>query len=82
MALQIFRDVTGDAGFLDEAAIKARTWMSYQSPLNRVMVTQMPTSDWRDELWVLGYGLFVNTIVYTYLKLSGLDEQAGLLKKG
>ncbi|WP_321494843.1 glycoside hydrolase 100 family protein [uncultured Desulfobacter sp.] len=81
MALQIFRDVTGDAVFLEEAAAKARTWMLYQSPTSQSLVAQMPTSDWRDEQWVLGYGLFVNTIVYSYLKLFGLDDQAGVLKQ-
>ena len=81
MALQIFRDVTGEADFLEETAEKALTWMSYQSPSSRIMVAQLPTSDWRDEQWVLGFGLFVNTIVYTYLKLFGLDDQAGVLKK-
>lgn len=81
MALQIFRKVTGESDFLEEAAQKALTWMSYQSPSSRVLVAQMPTSDWRDELWVLGFGLFVNTIVYMYLKLFGLDDQAGSLKK-
>nr|WP_319394270.1 glycoside hydrolase 100 family protein [uncultured Desulfobacter sp.] len=81
MALQIFRDVTGEADFLEETAEKALTWMSYQSPSSRIMVAQLPTSDWRDEQWVLGFGLFLNTIVYTYLKLFGLDDQAGVLKK-
>ncbi len=81
MAIRIFREVTGEADFLEEAVEKAITWMSYQSPSSRVLVAQMPTSDWRDEQWVLGYGLFVNTIVYTYLKLFGLDERALLLGK-
>jgi hypothetical protein len=81
MALQIFRMVTNQTDFLEEAGKKALTWMSYQSPSSRVMVAQLPTSDWRDEQWVLGYGLFVNTIVYAYLKLFGLHDQAGLLKK-
>ena len=81
MALQIFRQVTGEADFLEASAKKALTWMSYQSPSSRVLVAQMPTSDWRDEQWVLGFGLFVNTVVYTYLKLFGLDDQAGSLKK-
>ncbi len=81
MAIQIFREVTGEEEFLEEAAKKAMVWMSYQSPSSRILVAQMPTSDWRDEQWVLGYGLFVNTIVYTYLKLFGLDERARLLGK-
>ena len=81
MAIQIFRDVTGEADFLEEAVEKALIWMEYQSPSSRVLVAQLPTSDWRDEQWVLGYGLFVNTIVYTYLRLCLLDERASLLKQ-
>ena len=41
---------------------------------------QLPTSDWRDEQWVLGYGLYVNTLVYTYLKLLGRDDDANTVK--
>ena len=52
------------------------TWMEYQSPDDRVMVAQQPTSDWRDEQWVLGYGLYVNTLVYSYLRLFG-QRRAG-----
>lgn len=81
MAIQLFREVTGETGFLEDAVKKALTWMSYQSPSGRILVAQLPTSDWRDEQWVLGYGLFVNTIVYTYLRLFGLDEAAESLKK-
>jgi hypothetical protein len=81
MAIKIFRDVTGENDFLEEAVKKALIWMAYQSPSGRGLVAQLPTSDWRDEQWVLGYGLFVNTIVFTYLKLFSLDEQANFLKK-
>ena len=81
MAIKIFRDITGEDDFLAEAVNKALTWMAYQSPTGGIMVAQLPTSDWRDEQWVLGYGLFVNTIVYIYLKLFNFDEQASLLKK-
>lgn len=45
------------------------------------MVAQLPTSDWRDEQWVIGYGLFVNTLAYSYLRLLGLDERANLMSK-
>lgn len=75
-----FRKATDEAEFLEKAVRKAMTWMEYQSPTNRVMVAQLPTSDWRDELWVLGYGLFVNTIVYSYLRLYGQFERAALLE--
>jgi hypothetical protein len=43
------------------------------------MVAQLPTSDWRDEQWVLGYGLYVNTIVYAYLRLFGRGKKANEL---
>jgi hypothetical protein len=65
---------------LQDAVHKALTWMEYQSPSDRCLVVQGPTSDWRDEQWVLGYGLFVNTLVYTYLKLFGHDDRAAELK--
>jgi len=50
--------------------------MMYQSPSDRYIVAQQPTSDWRDEQWVTGYGLFVNTLVYSYLRLSGKNDEA------
>ncbi len=79
VGLGIFRRYAGEPDFLDEAAQKALTWMEYQSPDDFIMVAQQPTTDWRDEQWVLGYGLFVNTLVYAYLRLFGRDEQADLL---
>jgi hypothetical protein len=80
MAVGIFRKVTGEHDFLEEAVRKSMTWMEYQSPSNRVIVNQLPTSDWRDEQWVLGYGLYVNTIVYTYLRLFDQHERADMLR--
>ena len=67
----IFRKVSGEKDFLQEAVEKALTWMEYQSPSDRNLVAQQPTSDWRDEQWVTGYGLFVNTLVYSYLRIAG-----------
>jgi hypothetical protein len=81
MAVGIFRKVTGEHDFLEEAVRKSMTWMEYQSPSNRVIVNQLPTSDWRDEQWVLGYGLYVNTIVYIYLRLFGQHERADMLRE-
>jgi hypothetical protein len=81
MTVALFRQVTGQRDFLDEAVRKAIAWMEHQSPTNRVMVAQLPTSDWRDEQWVLGYGLYVNTIVYTYLRLFGQHQRAAMLKE-
>ncbi len=81
IGLGLYRNATGESGFLEEAAQKARTWIEYQSPDDMVMVEQQPTSDWRDEQWVLGFGLYVNTLVYIYLRLFGLDERASLLRQ-
>ncbi len=81
MAVAFFRQVTGNHGFLEETVKKAMLWMEYQSPTDRVIVDQLPTSDWRDEQWVLGYGLFVNTIVYIYLRLFGQHDRAGMLRE-
>jgi hypothetical protein len=80
LALALYRKTTGERGFLAGAARKALAWMSYQSPDDTVMVAQQPTSDWRDEQWVEGFGLFVNTLVYAYLRLHALDERAETLK--
>lgn len=76
LGVGIYRKVTGDKKFLNIAVVKALIWMEYQSPSDRYLVAQQPTSDWRDEQWVTGYGLFVNTIVYSYLRLLGRNERA------
>ena len=80
MAVGIFRKVSGRDDFLEEATKKALIWMEYQSPSDRHLVAQQPTSDWRDEQWVTGYGLFVNTLVYSYLRLLDLPDEAKLLR--
>lgn len=79
LMLGICRRADGRADFLDDAAERALTWMEHQSPADRVLVAQMPTTDWRDEQWVIGFGLFVNTLVYGYLRLFGRHEQAEAL---
>ena len=80
LAVAWFRTATGESSFLKTAVQKAMTWMDYQSPSDRIIVAQLPTSDWRDEQWVLGFGLFVNTLVYSYLRLYGEHEKADLLR--
>jgi hypothetical protein len=75
----IYKKVTGEASFLDKAIRKAMKWMEYQNPASGVMVAQLPTSDWRDEQWILGYGLYVNTLVYSYLVLHKQFERASRL---
>lgn len=76
LGVGIFIKVTGETEFLKEAVEKALVWMEYQSPSDRYLVAQQPTSDWRDEQWVTGYGLYVNTIVYSYLRLLGRNDRA------
>jgi len=80
IAAGLYQRVTGESGFLSGAVQKALTWMQYQSPDDTVMVGQLPTSDWRDEHWCLGFGLYVNSLVYTYLKLHGRDNEARKLR--
>jgi len=81
MAVGIYRKVSTEPVFLSEAVEKALIWMEYQSPSDRYLVAQQPTSDWRDEQWVTGYGLFVNTIVYSYLRLLGKNERAENIRR-
>ncbi|MCC5931331.1 MAG: hypothetical protein JJU28_18930 [Cyclobacteriaceae bacterium] len=81
LGVSIFRMVTGEKEFLKESVEKALTWMEYQSPSDRHLIGQQPTSDWRDEQWTIGHGLFVNTLVYSYLMLLGRKVQAGLLRQ-
>jgi len=76
----VFRKITNESEFLQNAVDKALIWMEYQSPSDRFLVAQQPTSDWRDEQWVLGYGLYVNTLVYSYLRILGLEERAAKVR--
>ncbi|RKR84745.1 alkaline and neutral invertase-like protein [Mucilaginibacter gracilis] len=81
LGVGIYRKLTGETAFLEAAVSKSLKWMEYQSPDDRYLVAQQPTSDWRDEQWVTGYGLYVNTLVYSYLRLFGLHERANGLSK-
>lgn len=76
LGVGIYRQVTNESDFLKEAVQKALVWMEYQSPSDMYLVAQQPTSDWRDEQWVLGYGLFVNTLTYSFLKILNQAERA------
>jgi hypothetical protein len=76
LGVGIFRKVSGENDFLKDPVEKSLNWMEYQSPSDRYLVAQQPTSDWRDEQWVTGYGLFVNTLVYSYLRLLGKNDKA------
>ena len=76
LVLGLYRRFTKEDTFLHGAAIKALQWMDYQTIDDRDLVGQQPTSDWRDEQWVLGHGLYVNALVHGYLRLLGLEERA------
>ena len=76
LTIEIYRQAVKEPDFLQIAVDKALLWMEYQSPTDRYLVAQQPTSDWRDEQWVLGYGLYVNSLVYSYLRLMGYHERA------
>ena len=76
LATGIYRILTGNQDFLGEAVRKSVTWLEYQSPSDRYLVAQLPTSDWRDEIWTTGYVLYVNTLVYSALRILDLDERA------
>ncbi len=80
IGLAAYRQASGQRGFLEEAARKALRWMEYQAPDDEVMVAQQPTSDWRDEQWVQGYGLYVNSLVHGHLRLFGCHERADRLR--
>ncbi len=81
IGLALYRKSSGDTTFLQEAAEKALRWVAYQSPDDRVLVGQQPTSDWRDEQWVPGYGLYVNALVYLLLRLHGQKQRADEIKR-
>lgn len=76
LGTEMFRKVVNEPEFLKTAVEKSLLWMEYQSPTDQYLIAQQPTSDWRDEQWVLGYGLFVNTVVYSYLQLMGFHKRA------
>ena len=80
IGLGIFRELTGESQFLDEEAAEAFRWMAYQSPDDSTMIAQQPTSDWRDEHWVLGYGLYVNALYHWALTLFDKSEDAARLR--
>ena len=67
LGLALYRQASGDAFFLEGAANKALSWMRHQSPSNQTLIGQLPLTDWRDEQYVMGFGLYVNALVYGYL---------------
>ena len=76
LGVAVYRDATGESDFLADPVARAQCWMRYQSPEDLVLVAQQPTTDWRDEQWVLGYGLYVNTLVYAFQRLHNQHAEA------
>lgn len=81
LAVAVYRDAAGEKHFLQDAVRRALIWMEYQSPPDRYLVDQQPTSDWRDEQWVMGSGLFVNALLYSTLRLHAEHDRADGLRK-
>jgi hypothetical protein len=78
--ISVYHAILGEESYLlNEAVEKALIWMEYQCPSDRCLVAQQSASDWRDEQWVTGYGLFVNTIVDSHLRLIGQRERTDRL---
>ncbi|RXG11656.1 alkaline and neutral invertase-like protein [Leeuwenhoekiella aestuarii] len=80
IAVGILRTIINDPLFLEEAVSKALLWTENQCPKSNYLVAQQPTSDWRDEQWVLGFGLYVNTLVYTGYKILAVNERKEFFK--
>jgi hypothetical protein len=81
LAVAVYRRAAGRKRFLEPAVRRALTWMEYQSTTDRYLVAQQPTSDWRDEQWVMGNALFVNSLLYGCLHLLGQRDRAHALKE-
>ena len=81
LGVGIFRNLTGKSDFLEDSVRKGLIWMQYQSPSDRNLVAQQPTSDWRDEQWMTGYGLYVNSLVYCYLRLFKQHPKADEVRR-
>ena len=81
LAAGIFAEMMAEPDFLKEPIQKALTWMEYQSPSDNHLIGQLPTSDWRDEQWVLGYGLYVNTLAYSCLRQLGNHPRADEMRR-
>jgi Alkaline and neutral invertase len=81
IGLELYRRASGEKDFLAESAVKALTWMDHQSPGAGRLITQMPTSDWRDEQWVPGNGLYVNALALIYLRFYGREGQAEAMRR-
>ena len=79
IAVGIYRKVTNDPCFLEKETNRSLAWMTHQSPMDKVLVAQQPTSDWRDEQWVWGYGLYVNSLYHCSLKLFEKHARADQL---
>jgi hypothetical protein len=81
VGLGLYRRQSGESDFLQPAAYRAFDWLAYQRPEATPLISQLPTSDWRDEQWVLGHGLYVNALYYIALRLHGQERDAARLQQ-
>ncbi|MFW6158659.1 MAG: glycoside hydrolase 100 family protein [Planctomycetota bacterium] len=79
IGLAAYRRAANRPKFLDAAAQQSLTWLAYQSPDDKILLDQQPTTDWRDEQWVPGFPLFLNVLLYATLRLHGQHDRADQL---
>ena len=79
IGLAAYRRASGRARYLESSAQTALRWLAYQSPDDKVLLDQQPTTDWRDEQWVLGFPIFLNVLLYAALRLYGRHDRAETL---
>ena len=79
LGVAAYRRAAGRPAFLQSPAQKSLTWLAYQSPDDKVILDQQPTTDWRDEQWVPGFPLFLNALLYAALRLYGQHAPAEVL---
>ena len=81
LALGFYRHHVGDETFLEQAAARALSYLLSQRPDERGPVAQQPTTDWRDEQWVLGHGLYVNALAHGCFRRYGCHDEARSLRE-
>ena len=79
IGLAAYRRASRRTRWLESSARAALTWLAYQSPDDKVLIDQQPTTDWRDEQWVPGFPLFLNALLYAVLRLYDQHDRAGVL---
>ena len=82
LAVSWFRKYSDKSCYLEEATERALSWMDHQRPGANGLVVQLPTTDWRDEQWIMGHGLYVNCLTYAAYQANGRTDSAKKMKEG